>query len=57
MCIFIVWMPGPIKKSAQAAARTYAIQEGDLSNMRKRKILPLQTVPGRFSNILFVITF
>lgn len=53
MCIFIVWMPGPIKKSAQAAARTYAIQEGDLSNMRKRKILPLQTVPGRFSKIIF----
>jgi hypothetical protein len=51
-------MPGPIKKSAQAAARTYAIQEGDLSNMRKRKILPLQTVPGRFlKKSLFVITF
>lgn len=46
-------MPGPIKKSAQAAARTYAIQEGDLSNMRKRKILPLQTVPGRSSEKIF----
>lgn len=47
VCIFVVWMPGPIKKSAQAAARIYAIQEGNLSNMRPRTILPLQKVPGR----------
>lgn len=41
-------MPGPLKKTVYSSAKTYALSDGDqaLQSIRKRKILPIQLMPG-----------
>lgn len=45
---FAVWMPGPLKKSVYSTTKSYSISDGDraLQSIRKRKILPMQIIPG-----------
>ena len=49
-----MWMPGPLKKSVDSASRKYPLSDAEppTKSIRKRKILPMQIMPG-----LFKITF